>query len=140
MQVCWQLTGFPQTTTLKTLRAATGACKQLQATRKLFSGWPAFAVGIYDGQVRSVDPTPRTDGLFRILVEQAPGKTAWPERRFVRQGSKVLGWVQGDTVPVWYELWRQLNDFPLNFGQDQVAGKGEAKAPKDDKSSIEKKK
>ncbi|MFN3799300.1 MAG: RND transporter, partial [Sphingobium yanoikuyae] len=38
------------------------------------------------------------------------------------------------------ELWRQLNDFPLNFGQDQVAGKGEAKAPKDDKSSIEKKK
>ena len=42
--------------------------------------------------------------------------------------------------PVWYELWRQLNDFPLNFGQDQVAGKGEAKAPKDDKSSIEKKK
>lgn len=105
-----------------------------------FSGWPAFAVGIYDGRVRSVDPTPRSDGLFRVLVEQAPNKTAWPERRFVRQGSKVLGWIQGDTVPVWYELWRQLNDFPLNFGVASKAGEQEAKAAKEDKSSIEKKK
>ncbi len=102
-----------------------------------FSGWPAFAVGIYDGQVRSVDPTPRADGLFRILVEPRPGKTPWPEQRFVRQGGKVLGWVQGDVVTVGYELWRQLNDFPLNFGQDQVAQKEEAKT---EKSSIEKKK
>lgn len=102
-----------------------------------FSGWPAFAIGIYDGQVRSVDPTPRTDGLFRVLVEPMPGKPAWPERRFVRQGGKVLGWIQGDNVTVGYELWRQLNDFPLNFGQDQVAQKQQEKA---EKSSIEKKK
>ncbi|EQB29751.1 RND transporter [Sphingobium ummariense RL-3] len=102
-----------------------------------FSGWPAFAVGIYDGQVRSVDPTPRTDGLFRVLVEPRPGTTPWPERRFVRQGSKVLGWIQGYNVTVGYELWRQLNDFPLNFGQDRVAQKEETKA---EKSSIEKKK
>lgn len=102
-----------------------------------FSGWPAFAIGIYDGQVRSVDPTPRADGLFRVLVEPMPGKPAWPERRFVRQGGKVLGWIQGDNVTVGYELWRQLNDFPLNFGQDQVAQKQQEKA---EKSSIEKKK
>ncbi|RJG54113.1 HlyD family efflux transporter periplasmic adaptor subunit [Sphingobium terrigena] len=102
-----------------------------------FSGWPAFAVGIYDGQVRSVDPTPRADGLFRVLVEPRPGSLAWPDRRFVRQGSKVIGWIQGDNVTVGYELWRQLNDFPLNFGQDQVAQKQEGK---DEKSSIEKKK
>lgn len=102
-----------------------------------FSGWPAFAVGIYDGQVRSVDPTPRPDGLFRVLVEPRPGATPWPEQRFVRQGGKVLGWIQGDNVTVGYELWRQLNDFPLNFGQDMVAQKEEAKV---EKSSIEKKK
>jgi len=102
-----------------------------------FSGWPAFAVGIYDGQVRSVDPTPRADGLFRVLVEPQPGKPAWPGQRFVRQGGKVLGWIQGDNVTVGYELWRQLNDFPLNFGQDQTAGKQEEKAAK---SSFEKKK
>ncbi|GFM29175.1 efflux RND transporter periplasmic adaptor subunit [Novosphingobium sp. PY1] len=102
-----------------------------------FSGWPAFAVGIYDGQVRSVDPTPRADGLFRVLVEPRPGKPAWPARRFVRQGGKALGWIQGDNVTVGYELWRQINDFPLNFGQVQVAGEGQEKA---EKSSIEKKK
>lgn len=85
-----------------------------------FSGWPSFAVGIYDARVRAVDPTPRSDGLFRVLVEPAPGKTPWPELRFVRQGGKVLGWIQGDTVTVGYELWRQLNDFPLNFGQEKV--------------------
>lgn len=102
-----------------------------------FSGWPAFAVGIYDGQVRSVDPTPRADGLFRVLVEPRPGKPAWPARRFVRQGGKALGWIQGDNVTVGYELWRQINDFPLNFGQVQVAGESQEKA---EKSSIEKKK
>lgn len=105
-----------------------------------FSGWPAFAVGIYDGQVRSVDPVPRPDGLFRVLVEQAPGKIEWPEARFVRQGGKVLGWVAGDVVPIWYELWRQLNDFPLNFGQEQVGRKEVTSAGKDEKSSIEKSK
>lgn len=102
-----------------------------------FSGWPAFALGIYDGQVRSVDPTPRPDGLFRVLVEPKPGTPAWPSARFVRQGGKVLGWIQGDNVTVGYELWRQLNDFPLNFGQDQVAQKTQEKT---EKSSIEKKK
>ncbi|MBB3981721.1 multidrug efflux pump subunit AcrA (membrane-fusion protein) [Sphingobium fontiphilum] len=102
-----------------------------------FSGWPAFAVGIYDGQVRSVDPTPRTDGLFRVLVEPAPGRPSWPDRRFVRQGGKVLGWIQGDNVTVGYELWRQLNDFPLNFEQDDAVQKTQDKAGK---SSIEKKK
>jgi Multidrug resistance efflux pump len=102
-----------------------------------FSGWPAFAAGIYDGRVRSADPTPRADGLFRVLVEPMPAKPAWPARRFVRQGSKVRGWIQGDTVTVGYELWRQLNDFPLNFGQEQVA---QAENGKDEKSSFEKKK
>ncbi len=82
-----------------------------------FSGWPSLAQGIYDGRVRSVDPIALPNGLFRVIVEPAPGKRPWPGRRFVRQGSNVLGWVQGETVTVGYELWRQLNDFPLKFGQ-----------------------
>jgi hypothetical protein len=67
--------------------------------------------------VRTIDATANAQGLFRILVEPAPGKPAWPARRFVRLGGKVRGWVQGETVTVGYELWRQLNDFPLEFGQ-----------------------
>jgi hypothetical protein len=30
----------------------------------------------------------------------------------LRQGSGVLGWTMLDDVPIWFELWRQLNGFP----------------------------
>lgn len=99
-----------------------------------FSGWPSVAYGFFDGRVRAIDPTANAQGLFRILVEPVPGKPAWPERRFVRLGGKVQGWVQGETVSVGYELWRQLNDFPLEFGQvttDKNSAKGD-----DDKTAA----
>ncbi len=95
-----------------------------------FSGWPSVAYGFFDGRVRTIDPNANAQGLFRILVEPMPGKPAWPERQFVRLGGKVQGWVQGETVTVGYELWRQLNDFPLEFGQtatDKNAGKDDDK-------------
>ncbi|WP_353203798.1 HlyD family efflux transporter periplasmic adaptor subunit [Sphingomonas sp.] len=95
-----------------------------------FSGWPSVAQGLFDGQVRSIDPNAAPDGLFRILVEPQPGKPAWPSNDDVRPGGKVRGWVQGETVLIGYELWRQLNDFPLEFGRrPTVEIKGKAKAP-----------
>jgi len=97
-----------------------------------FSGWPSIAYGYFDGRVRTIDATANAQGLFRILVEPTPGKPAWPARRFVRLGGKVRGWVQGETVTVGYELWRQLNDFPLEFGQP-VAGKA---APYEDQDKV----
>ncbi len=95
-----------------------------------FSGWPSVAYGFFDGRIRTIDATANAQGLFRVLVEPAPGKPAWPARSFVRLGGKVRGWVQGQTVSVGYELWRQLNDFPLEFGQpagsvDKTGGKAE---------------
>lgn len=98
-----------------------------------FSGWPSVAYGFFDGRVRTIDPNANAQGLFRILVEPAPGKPAWPERRFVRLGGKVYGWVQGETVTVGYELWRQLNDFPLEFGQAATDKTGQAGDKEEDK-------
>ncbi len=89
------------------------------------SGWPSMAWGLFDGRVRSLDPSAMPDGLFRVLIEPMPGTPTWPNDRFVRLGAKVRGWVQGETVPVGYELWRQLNDFPLEFGA--ASGKDEDK-------------
>jgi multidrug efflux pump subunit AcrA (membrane-fusion protein) len=86
-----------------------------------FSGWPAIAQGLFDGRVVALDPAARPDGLFRVIVAPAPGKPAWPNRRFVRPGGKVRGWIQGETVVAGYELWRQLNDFPLDFGPAEPA-------------------
>lgn len=86
-----------------------------------FSGWPSVAYGMFDGRVRSIDPNAAADGLFRILIEPQPGKPAWPAREFVRPGGKVRGWVRGESVLIGYELWRQLNDFPLEFGRRPAA-------------------
>lgn len=94
-----------------------------------FSGWPSVAQGMFDGRVRAIDPSAQPNGLFRVLVEPMPGKPAWPDDNFVRLGSKVRGWVQMEIVTIGYELWRQLNDFPLEFPAPVDAGprKGAAK-------------
>lgn len=81
------------------------------------SGWPGVAQGLFDGYVSAIDPTAHPDGRFRVLVKSAAGKPPWPATRFVRLGGKVRGWIQGETVTAGFELWRQLNDFPMNFGQ-----------------------
>lgn len=95
-----------------------------------FSGWPALAQGLFDGRVRVLDPAARPDGRFRVIVEPMPGKPAWPDARYVRLGGKVRGWIQGETVTSGYELWRQLNDFPLDFGQAQTRTEEQPEAAK----------
>lgn len=93
------------------------------------SGWPGAATGLFDGRVRIIDPTAQTNGLFRVLVEQSPGKEPWPDARYIRVGAKVRGWIQMETVRMGYELWRQLNDFPLEFRRpaDEAAAVAAAK-------------
>ncbi len=76
-----------------------------------FSGWPAVAVGTFGGIVASVDPSVSPNGRFRILVKEDPDDP-WPDERYLRLGSQVKGWVLLNTVPLGYELWRQLNRFP----------------------------
>ncbi len=78
-----------------------------------FSGWPSVAVGTFDGKVISVDHSAQVDGRFRVLIaEDRSGPTDWPEERYVRFGAAVQAWVLLETVPVGYEIWRQLNNFP----------------------------
>ncbi|WP_164156892.1 efflux RND transporter periplasmic adaptor subunit [Sandarakinorhabdus rubra] len=93
-----------------------------------FSGWPSVAKGYFDGQVAAMDPNASANGLFRILVTQSPDRDPWPDERSVRLGAKVRGWVQMNTVPIWFELWRILNDFPLQFSRPgaEPATNGEA--------------
>lgn len=93
-----------------------------------FSGWPSVAVGFFDGEVVALDIAASPNGLYRILVAEAPGKRPWPKDPQVRLGAKVRGWVLMDTVKVWFELWRLLNDFPLQFTRpgDKPTTNGEA--------------
>ena len=90
-----------------------------------FSGWPSVAVGTFGGKVVAVDPSAIAGGRFRILVTEDTSETPpWPEDNFVRFGSSARGWVLLETVPVGYELWRQLNNFPPEFPAGTGTGAG----------------
>lgn len=76
-----------------------------------FSGWPSIAVGTFGGVVTFVDQTATPDGKFRVIVVPEKGEK-WPESRFIRQGTRVNGWILLNNVSLGYELWRQFNGFP----------------------------
>lgn len=75
-----------------------------------FSGWPSVSVGTFGGTVEVIDFINSKPGEFRLLI--IPDKTdeSWPIQ--LRVGGGIKGWVMLDDVPVWYELWRQVNGFP----------------------------
>lgn len=82
-----------------------------------FSGWPAVAIGTFGGKVYSVDPSVNKKGKFRVLVVPEEGEH-WPDTLFLRQGTRVVGWVLLDTVKLGYELWRLFNGFPPSIPQN----------------------
>ncbi len=76
-----------------------------------FSGWPSVSVGTFGAIVALVDAADDGHGNFRILV--IPKKRDdWPEKRYLRQGVRVHGWVMLGRVKLGYELWRKFNGFP----------------------------
>ncbi len=77
-----------------------------------FVGWPSIAVNTFGGVVAVVDSTDNGKGQFRILVRPDPSDKQWPSDRFLRQGVLTNGLVMLERVPLWFELWRQLNGFP----------------------------
>ena len=81
-----------------------------------FSGWPSVSVGTFGGVVQVIDFVNSKGGEFRILVTPDPTEEKWPEQ--LRFGSGTKGWVMLDNVPVWYELWRQLNGFPPSLYEE----------------------
>ena len=95
------------------------------------AGWPSLAIGAFSGQVASVDATDNGKGEFRILVVPTENpELAWPDdaKRFLRQGVRANGWVQLRRVPLGYEIWRQINGFPV-----MLEGKDIKKPSKGDK-------
>lgn len=77
-----------------------------------FAGWPSVAVGTFGGEVVSVDATDDGKGKFRILVLPDESRHQWPDERYLRQGVRANGWVLLEKVPLWYEIWRNMNGFP----------------------------
>ncbi|MBI3141218.1 MAG: HlyD family efflux transporter periplasmic adaptor subunit [Bacteroidetes bacterium] len=79
----------------------------------VFSGWPNASLGTFGGEIQVIDYVNNHENLYRILVTPDPNDEPWPEQ--IRIGSGVYGWTMLDNVPIWYEIWRQLNGFPPNI-------------------------
>ena len=73
-------------------------------------------------------------GKFRCQI--LPDKTEtiqWPQDRFLRQGVRANGWVLLEQVPLWFEVWRQLNGFPPIVDVESSLYSTEKKADSDGK-------
>lgn len=90
-----------------------------------FAGWPSVAVGTFGGSVVSVDMIDDGKGKFRCqILPDATDEHNWPEDRYLRQGVRANGWVLLKQVPLWFEVWRQLNGFPPSVDPPKESGGG----------------
>tara|TARA_R110002051_G_scaffold3333_1_gene18000 strand:+ start:4675 stop:6027 length:1353 start_codon:yes stop_codon:yes gene_type:complete len=78
-----------------------------------FSGWPNASFGTYGGKVIAIETFISDNGKFRILIAPDSEEAPWPENIRVGSGANTIALLED--VPIWYELWRQLNGFPPNY-------------------------
>ncbi len=81
----------------------------------VFSGWPNMSFGTFGGKVTAIDRVISDNDMYRILIKPDPNDKDWPS--LLRPGSGAKGIFLLNDVPVWYEIWRQLNAFPPDFYQ-----------------------
>jgi multidrug resistance efflux pump len=78
-------------------------------------GWPEQSFGTFSGKVWAVENTISPNGLFRVIVVEDSTDRKWPKQ--IRMGSGVQGIALLNDVPIWYEIWRNINGFPADFYQ-----------------------
>jgi multidrug resistance efflux pump len=81
----------------------------------VFSGWPQASYGLFSGQVVAVESDVSTNGLFKVLVTEWPGDRPWPKELKMGTGANSIALLKN--VPIWYELWRNINSFPPDYYQ-----------------------
>jgi multidrug resistance efflux pump len=79
----------------------------------VFSGWPQTSYGTFGGVVSAVERNISDNGMFRILVAEDPADRKWPPQ--LRVGAGAQGFALLKDVPIWYELWRNINGFPPDY-------------------------
>ena len=83
----------------------------------VFSGWPNLSYGTFGGEVVAVETFISENGKYRVLLAPDPHDPDWPEDIRVGSGANTIALL--DDVPIWFEIWRQLNGFPPNYYQPQ---------------------
>lgn len=81
--------------------------------RIVFSGWPGLSYGTFGGKVVAIENFISANGKYRILVAPGGDDEKWPKELSIGAGAQSIALLE--TVPIWYEIWRNLNGFPPNY-------------------------
>ena len=76
-------------------------------------GWPDQSFGTFAGKVRAVENNIDEKGMFRVIVVENPKEKKWPKQ--IKMGAGAQGIALLNDVPLWYELWRNINGYPADF-------------------------
>lgn len=90
----------------------------------VFSGWPNNSYGTFGGKIVAFENSISSNGMFRVLVAEDKNDRNWPPQ--LKIGSGAQGITLLKDVPVWYELWRNINGFPQDYyklDQDESSNK-----------------
>ncbi|GAL61738.1 HlyD family secretion protein [Algibacter lectus] len=79
----------------------------------VFSGWPNVSYGTYGAKIVAIENYISSNGKYRVLLKPDADDVAWPEAIRVGSGAKSIALL--NDVPIWFELWRQINSFPPDF-------------------------
>lgn len=79
----------------------------------VFSGWPNASYGTYGAKVVAIENYISENDLYRVLLAPDPEDNPWPEQVRIGSGARTIALLS--RVPVWYEIWRQLNGFPPQY-------------------------
>lgn len=79
----------------------------------VFSGWPKASYGIFSGTIVAVESSVSDNGKFRILVAEDKSYKPWPQTLKMGAGAQAIALL--NNVPVYYELWRNINGFPPDY-------------------------
>jgi multidrug efflux pump subunit AcrA (membrane-fusion protein) len=79
----------------------------------VFSGWPKASSGTFGGEIVAVESNLSVNGKFRVLVKEDINDKPWPKELKIGAGAQGITLLKD--VPVWYELWRNINGFPPDY-------------------------
>ena len=83
----------------------------------VFSGWPNVSYGTYGAKVVAIENYISSNGKYRVLLAPDKDDHSWPNAIRIGSGAKTIALLED--VPIWYELWRQLNSVPQNYYQPE---------------------
>ncbi|MFN3757375.1 MAG: HlyD family secretion protein, partial [Flavobacterium sp.] len=87
----------------------------------VFSGWPNMSYGTFGGVIVASENFISPNGKYRVLIAQDPSDEPWPKELSIGAGANTFALLKN--VPIWFEIWRQLNGFPPDYYLPEASGK-----------------